>query len=57
MTRFGLMFLLFAALTAMFGFGLVPGPVFATAKVVFVVFLVLAVVAFIMDSRRWHPMD
>jgi len=45
-----------ALLAAVFGFGLVAGTVFAAARIIFVVFLVLAVLSLLFGYRR-VPLD
>jgi len=50
-------FLIIALIAAVFGFGFVASEFMMGAKILFVVFLVLAVLAFLGGafSRRWNP--
>jgi len=50
MLRLALVFLVIALVASLFSFGIVADFQFALAKIVFFVFLVLAVVAFIADA-------
>jgi uncharacterized membrane protein YtjA (UPF0391 family) len=52
MLRMTLAFLFVALVAGLFGFGLIGGPAPDAAKVLFLVFLVLAVVSFLADSVR-----
>jgi uncharacterized membrane protein YtjA (UPF0391 family) len=55
MLRLAVLFLVIALLAALFGFGLLADYSFAAAKIVFFVFLVLAVLALIGGSFRSPP--
>jgi uncharacterized membrane protein YtjA (UPF0391 family) len=57
MLRLALVFLIVALLSAMFGFGLIADFTFDAAKILFFVFLVLAVVSFIADAFRSRTVD
>jgi len=46
-----------ALLSALFGFGLIADYTFDAAKILFFVFLVLAVVSFIADAFRGRTVD
>jgi uncharacterized membrane protein YtjA (UPF0391 family) len=50
MLRMALAFLVIAIIAALFGFGLIADFTFDAAKILFFLFLVLAVVAFIADA-------
>jgi len=52
MLRLALVFLVVALIAAFFSFGLVANMAFDAAKILFFLFLVLAVVAFIADALR-----
>lgn len=56
MLRLALVFLVIALIAALFGFGLVANYSFAAAKIVFFVFLVLAVLSFL-GGRMGRPID
>jgi uncharacterized membrane protein YtjA (UPF0391 family) len=58
MLRIAGAFLLVAILAALFGFGLIEDFTFSAAKILFAVFLVLAVSAFITDTvQAGRPLD
>ena len=57
MLRLALTFLVVALIAALFGFGLIANFTFEAAKVLFVVFLVLAAVTFIVNVGRGRPVD
>jgi len=57
MLRMALVFLVIALIAALFGFGLIADYSFDAAKIMFFVFLVLAVVSFIADAFRGRPID
>lgn len=52
MLRLALVFLIVAMISAVLGFGLIADLSFDAAKILFFVFLVLAVVAFVADAFR-----
>ncbi|MBO0701220.1 MAG: DUF1328 domain-containing protein [Zavarzinella sp.] len=52
MLRLALVFLVIALIASLFSFGLVAGIAYDPAKILFFLFLVLAVVAFIADAFR-----
>lgn len=52
MLRMALVFLIVAMISAVLGFGLIADVSFDAAKILFFVFLVLAVVSFIADAFR-----
>ncbi|HEX3152239.1 MAG TPA: DUF1328 domain-containing protein [Gemmataceae bacterium] len=52
MLRLALVFLVVALVAAFFSFGLVANMAFDAAKILFFLFLVLAVVAFVADALR-----
>lgn len=52
MLRMALVFLIVAMVSAVLGFGLIADVSFDAAKILFFVFLVLAVVSFIADAFR-----
>lgn len=52
MLRMALLFLIIALVSAVFGFGLIADVSYDAAKIMFFVFLVLAVVSFIADAFR-----
>jgi uncharacterized membrane protein YtjA (UPF0391 family) len=56
MLRLALLFLLIALIAGLLGFGLVAGLAWDAARILFVVFLVLAVLALIFGSRA-VPLD
>jgi uncharacterized membrane protein YtjA (UPF0391 family) len=55
MLRLAIVFLVVALLAALFGFGLVADMSYSAAKVLFFVFIVLAVLAFIGGAFRRPP--
>jgi len=55
MLRYAISFFLIALVAAFFGFGLVAGIAFDAAKIIFFVFLVLAVISLFTGYRR--PID
>jgi uncharacterized membrane protein YtjA (UPF0391 family) len=55
MLRLALLFLVIALLAAVFGFGLVASMSFAAAKIIFFIFLVLAVLVFLGGALRGAP--
>lgn len=55
MLRLAVVFLVIALLSALFGFGLVADYSFAAAKILFFIFLVLAVLSFIAGAFRGRP--
>jgi len=57
MLRLAIVFLIIALVAALFGFGLLADFTFDAAKIMFFVFLVLAVVSFIADAFRGRPID
>jgi len=57
MLRLAIVFLIIALIAALFGFGLIADFTFDAAKIMFFVFLVLAVVSFIADAFRGRPID
>jgi len=57
MLRLAIVFLIVAMIAALFGFGLIADFSFDAAKIMFFVFLVLAVVSFIADAFRGRPVD
>lgn len=52
MLRLALVFLIVALIASIFSFGLIAGLAYDVAKILFFLFLVLAVVAFIADAFR-----
>jgi len=52
MLRLALVFLVLALIASLFSFGIIADFSFAAAKILFFVFLILAVVAFIGDAFR-----
>jgi len=52
MLRLALVFLVIALIASLFSFGLIASLTYEAAKVVFFLFLVLAVIAFIADAFR-----
>jgi len=57
MLRLAIVFLVVAMISALFGFGLLADFTYDAAKIMFFVFLVLAVVSFVADAFRARPMD
>ncbi len=57
MLRMALLFLIIAMISAVLGFGLIADFSFDAAKILFFVFLVLAVVAFVSDAFRGRSID
>lgn len=57
MLRMALAFLVIALIAGMFGFGLIASFTFEAAKLLFVVFLVLAVITFIANLGRGRSVD
>lgn len=55
MLRLAILFLVVALLAALFGFGLVADMSFGAAKILFFIFLVLAVLSFIGGAMRRPP--
>jgi len=55
MLRLAVVFLVIALLAALFGFGLVADLSYGAAKILFFVFLVLAVLAFLGGALRSPP--
>jgi uncharacterized membrane protein YtjA (UPF0391 family) len=55
MLRLAILFLVIALIAALFGFGLVADMSYSAAKIVFFVFLVLAVLSFLGGSFRGAP--
>jgi uncharacterized membrane protein YtjA (UPF0391 family) len=55
MLRWALMFLVIALIAAVFGFGLIANLSFDAAKIVFFVFIVLAVLSFLGGLMRSSP--
>ena len=55
MLRLALMFLVIAIIAAFLGFGLVAGLAYDAAKILFFIFIVLAVLAFIGGALRSPP--
>ena len=51
MLRWAIMFLVIALVAALFGFWPVAGIAYDGAKILFVVFLILAIVSFVFGSR------
>ena len=52
MLRLAIVFLIVAMIAALFGFGLIADFTFDAAKILFFLFLVLAVAAFVTDAFR-----
>jgi uncharacterized membrane protein YtjA (UPF0391 family) len=52
MLRLALVFLIIALIASVFSFGIIAGFAFDVAKILFFLFLILAVVAFIADAFR-----
>lgn len=57
MLRLAIVFLIVAMIAALFGFGLIADFSYDAAKILFFVFLVLAVVSFVADAFRGRPVD
>jgi uncharacterized membrane protein YtjA (UPF0391 family) len=57
MLRLALVFLVVAMIAALFGFGLLADFSFDAAKILFFVFLVLAVISFVADAFRGRSVD
>jgi uncharacterized membrane protein YtjA (UPF0391 family) len=57
MLRLALVFLIIALVAALFGFGLVANFSYGAAKMLFFVFLVLALLSFLGGSFRRTPLD
>jgi uncharacterized membrane protein YtjA (UPF0391 family) len=57
MLRMAIVFLIVALVAALFGFGLIADFTFDAAKILFFVFLVLAVISFVADAFRGQPID
>lgn len=57
MLRMAIVFLIVAMVAALFGFGLIADFTFEAAKILFFLFLVLAVIAFIADAFRGRSVD
>jgi uncharacterized membrane protein YtjA (UPF0391 family) len=55
MLRWALVFLVIALIAAFFGFGLVASLAYDIAKILFFVFIVLAVLAFLSGALRRPP--
>jgi uncharacterized membrane protein YtjA (UPF0391 family) len=55
MLRLAILLLVIALLASMFGFGLVAGMSYEAAKILFFVFIVLAVLAFLGGALRTPP--
>lgn len=55
MLRMAVAFLVIALVAAVFGFGFVADTSFAAAKLIFMVFLILALLAFVGGSLRRPP--
>jgi len=55
MLRWALLFLLIGLVAAMFGFGVVEGYSFMAAKILFFVFIVLAILSFLGGTFRRPP--
>ncbi len=56
MLRLALVFVVIALIAALFGFGLVADMAFGAARILFVIFLVLAVLTLVFGYRRL-PID
>ncbi len=54
MLRLAIAFLVIALIAALFSFGLIAELSFAAAKILFFVFLVLAILSFLGGSYRWR---
>lgn len=57
MLRMAIVFLIVAMISALFGFGLIADFSYDAAKILFFLFLVLAVISFIADAFRGRPVD
>jgi uncharacterized membrane protein YtjA (UPF0391 family) len=57
MLRLAIAFLLVALVAALFGFNLITGYTYDAARLMFFVFLVLAVVSFLADAFRGRSLD
>src|SRR5262249_25517302 len=57
MLRMALTFLIIAIVAALFGFGLIADFTFDAAKILFFIFLVLAVIGFIADAFRGRSVN
>ncbi|MGH7170899.1 MAG: DUF1328 domain-containing protein [Gemmataceae bacterium] len=55
MLRFAILFLVVALIAGLFGFGLVSGMAWDAAKILFFVFIVLAVLSFLGGALRSPP--
>ena len=55
MLRWAIVFLVIALIAACFGFGLISNMSYAAAKVLFFVFIVLAVLSFLGGAQRGYP--
>jgi uncharacterized membrane protein YtjA (UPF0391 family) len=55
MLRWAILFLVIALIAALFGFGWVAGVAYDAAKILFFVFIVLAVLAFLGGALRTPP--
>ena len=55
MLRLAILFLVIALIAALFGFGLVGDMAFAAAKILFFVFIVLAILSFLGGMLRTPP--
>jgi uncharacterized membrane protein YtjA (UPF0391 family) len=55
MLRLAILFLVVALIAALFGFGVIAGTAIEAAKIVFFVFIVLAVLAFLGGALRTPP--
>ncbi|HLJ93861.1 MAG TPA: DUF1328 domain-containing protein [Gemmataceae bacterium] len=55
MLRLALLFLVVAIIAAIFGFGLVAGVAVEAAKIIFFIFIVLAILSFIGGALRSPP--
>ena len=52
MLRLALVFLIIALFASLFSFGLIAEMTYATAKILFFLFLILAIIAFVADAFR-----
>lgn len=57
MLRMALAFLVVALIAGLFGFGVIASSMVEMAKILFFVFLVLAVLTFIVNLGRGRPVD
>lgn len=57
MLHLAIVFLIVALVAGVFGFGVVAGLSFEAAKILFFVFLVLAVLSLVGGAVRYRPMD